>query len=176
MQFKTIAVILSLATVSGIVYFTSKGAAAASTCGSNCPSKTCTSCPCGNKPLMLNIASECIKYSGWSQACCNCIASRESSGNANAMHQNPTGTLDVGLWQINQINWASCNGGAAPCSITANRNCAQKVWQWGGNTWRLWATASNCGCKGKKLYLRQVFFIYDITPEHIILLQQPLWF
>jgi hypothetical protein len=25
-------------------------------------------------------------------------------------------------------------------------NCAKKVYQWGGNTWKLWSTCSKCGC------------------------------
>src|SRR3989338_128710 len=47
-------------------------------------------------------------------------------------------------WQINSSNWASCSGGSAPCSLSSNRACAQKVFGWGGNTWKYWSTCSQC--------------------------------
>ena len=43
------------------------------------------------------------------------------------------------------MNWASCSGGAAPCDVQNNLNCAIKVFGWGGNTWKLWSTCSKCG-------------------------------
>ena len=55
-----------------------------STCGGNCPSASCATCKCGTSKLMVNIANECAAYSGWSQSCCQCIASHESGGNAHA--------------------------------------------------------------------------------------------
>lgn len=33
----------------------------------------------------------------------------ESKGNAEAWNYNTNGTLDIGLWQINEINWDTCN-------------------------------------------------------------------
>lgn len=57
-----------------------------------------------------------LQYSGWSQACCQCIVSHESGGNGNAVNQNSGGSLDVGLWQVNTQNWASCSGGSPPVS------------------------------------------------------------
>jgi hypothetical protein len=51
----------------------------------------------------------------------------ESGNNANAMNQNTDGSFDVGLWQINQYNWASCSGGSAPCSASANLECGESV-------------------------------------------------
>ena len=30
------------------------------------------------------------------------------------MNYNTNGSFDVGLWQINHVNWAGCNGGSAP--------------------------------------------------------------
>ena len=84
----------------------------------------------------------------WNQAHCQCIMSKESGGNANAVNQNGAGgSYDVGLWQVNSMNWASCNGtqkmniillnisrknilnfcisigGKAPCDPTQNLNC-----------------------------------------------------
>lgn len=71
--------------------------------------------------------------------------SKESGGNANAVNQNSGGSYDVGLWQINDMNWASCSGGAAPCDPSKNLECAKKVFGWGGNTWKYWSTCSACG-------------------------------
>eukprot|EP01111_Echinosteliopsis_oligospora_P004606 TRINITY_DN17608_c0_g1_i1.p1 TRINITY_DN17608_c0_g1~~TRINITY_DN17608_c0_g1_i1.p1 ORF type:complete len:147 (-),score=32.26 TRINITY_DN17608_c0_g1_i1:81-521(-) len=116
------------------------------TCGGNCPSNDCGSCPCGTSRAPVDIDSVCSAYSGWDQACCRCIVSHESSGNANAANENTNGSFDVGVWQVNSMNWASCNGGAAPCGVDANRECAIKVWQWGGNSFKLWSTCGGCGC------------------------------
>lgn len=114
-------------------------------CGGNCPSGRCTNCFCGNTKLMEDIATWCGKYS-WEQACCKCIVSHESGGNAHAMNHNSDGSTDVGLWQVNNVNWGSCNNGHAPCDPNQNLNCAIKVYQWAGNTWKAWATHSACGC------------------------------
>lgn len=117
---------------------------ASSTCGGNCPGG-CASCVCGTSASTQSISSWCAKYSGWNQANCQCIMKYESGGNANAVNQNNGGTYDVGLWQINDFNWASCSGGKAPCDPSTNLNCAIKVFQWGGNTWKNWSTCSKCG-------------------------------
>jgi len=118
----------------------------AGTCGVNCPGGKCPSCPCGNTPNPQSASAWCSKYSSWNQSCCQCIIKHESGGNANAMNYNTNGSFDVGLWQINQVNWGSCSGGKAPCDPNTNLNCAIKVWQWGGNSFRLWSTAKGCGC------------------------------
>ena len=125
------------------------GLALANTCGGNCPSGSCTTCHCGTSTNYVDIATQCSRYTGWSQACCKCIANAESGGNAHAQLHNTNGSDDVGLWQVNSMNWASCNGGAAPCTVDANLACAKKVFQWGGNTWKYWSTCSKCGCCAK---------------------------
>jgi len=115
-------------------------------CGNNCPAGNCGSnCPCGAQPNNQDINSWCSQWSGVDQRCCQCIANAESSGNANAMHGNGDGSLDVGLFQINSVNWASCNNGNAPCDVQANFNCAKQIYQWAGN-WSPWATCGGCGC------------------------------
>lgn len=117
----------------------------ADSCGGNCPSGKCPTCFCGTSKNMQDIATWCGKYS-WNQACCKCVVSHESGGNANALNYNTNGSTDVGLWQINNVNWASCSSGKAPCDPSTNLNCAIKVYQWGGNTWKLWSTHTACGC------------------------------
>ncbi|KAJ4457791.1 putative Ctype lysozyme/alpha-lactalbumin superfamily protein [Paratrimastix pyriformis] len=104
---------------------------------------------CGGSAY-VDIASACSRYSGWSQSCCQCIAKHESSGNSHACNKNTNGSTDVGLWQVNSMNWASCNGGNPPCDVSSNLQCAIKVFQWGHNTWKLWSTCGGCGCCGSK--------------------------
>eukprot|EP01117_Protostelium_nocturnum_P006337 TRINITY_DN2287_c0_g1_i1.p1 TRINITY_DN2287_c0_g1~~TRINITY_DN2287_c0_g1_i1.p1 ORF type:complete len:151 (-),score=45.40 TRINITY_DN2287_c0_g1_i1:84-536(-) len=118
----------------------------AGNCGGNCPGGRCTTCPCGSNRNNLDIDAWCAKWPGVNVACCKCIAQHESGGNGNAMNGNSNGSIDVGLWQVNSINWGQCNGGAAPCDPDANLRCAQKVWQWGGRTFKLWSTCGACGC------------------------------
>lgn len=120
----------------------------AGTCGGNCPSGRCTSCKCPATPKHVDIASACSKFSGWNQKCCQCIISHESGGNQYAQLENTNGSNDVGLWQVNSMNWASCNGGRAPCDLNENLQCAKKVFAWGGNTFKLWSTCGACGCCG----------------------------
>jgi len=98
----------------------------------------------------VSIASWCAKYSGWSQQSCQCIAQHESAGDAHACNMNVDGSLDIGLWQINDMNWRSCSGGRAPCDPASNLACAKKTFAWGGNTWKLWSSCSKCGvCNSK---------------------------
>lgn len=68
---------------------------------------------------MVNIQQICARYK-WNKACCECIVKNESSGNGNSMNYNTNGTFDVGVFQINKINWAGCNGGNAPCDVEKN--------------------------------------------------------
>ena len=116
-------------------------------CGGNCPSGDCVDgCPCGESANPIDPVAFCQLYSDWSQECCQCIVNAESSGNANAMNENNDGSFDVGVWQVNTQNWASCNGGNPPCDPTVNGACAHLVWGWGGGTWKLWSTCGGCGC------------------------------
>jgi hypothetical protein len=117
------------------------------TCGGNCPGG-CSTCPCGTTRSPQSISEWCSKWSGWHQASCECIMQHESGGNANAVNQNTGGSLDVGLWQVNSMNWDSCSGGRPPCDPGVNLQCAQKVFAWGGNTWKLWSTCHACNVCG----------------------------
>eukprot|EP00742_Colponemidia_sp_Colp-10_P014478 GILJ01016450.1.p1 GENE.GILJ01016450.1~~GILJ01016450.1.p1 ORF type:complete len:142 (-),score=19.28 GILJ01016450.1:217-642(-) len=132
--------------VASVIALAAATALAQDTCGGNCPSGDCPSCPCGTSPNYVDPGSACSGYSGWSQACCECIMNAESSGNANAANYNSNGSFDVGAWQINDVNWNDCAGGNAPCDINTNMNCAVDVWNWGGQTWSLWSTCGGCGC------------------------------
>lgn len=120
--------------------------AAANTCGGNCPSDTCTTCDCGTTPNVVDIATWCAQYSDWDKNCCNCIAQKESAGNANAENRSSDGANNVGLWQINSVHWGELNGGNAPCDLEENLKCAIAVYQSAGNSWGPWDTAPNCGC------------------------------
>ena len=117
----------------------------ANSCGGNCPSGGCPSCLCGTTTSPQSISFWCSKYT-WNQSCCQCVMNKESGGNANALNYNTNGSYDVGLWQINQMNWGQCNGGSVPCDPTKNLNCAIDVYKWGGNTFKLWSTGAGCGC------------------------------
>lgn len=89
-------------------------------CGGNCPSNDCVDCPCGTKVNKVNANKYCSIYSKWSQTCCKCIADHESGDNANAVNHNTNDSDDVGLFQINDVNWGSCSGGSAPCNPDIN--------------------------------------------------------
>ena len=117
---------------------------AGSKCGGNCPGGRCPSCPCGQSARRENAAQWCAKFSGWNQKCCQCIIHHESGGNGNSMNYNTNGSFDVGLWQINKVNWKLC-GSAPPCNTKANFECAKKVWAIGGKSFRLWSTSKACG-------------------------------
>ena len=56
-------------------------------CGANCPSGKCPHCYCGNTTRAIDIPTWCGKHS-WNQACCKCIVSHESKGNANLLNYN----------------------------------------------------------------------------------------
>eukprot|EP01113_Clastostelium_recurvatum_P037145 TRINITY_DN53_c0_g2_i2.p1 TRINITY_DN53_c0_g2~~TRINITY_DN53_c0_g2_i2.p1 ORF type:complete len:151 (+),score=30.29 TRINITY_DN53_c0_g2_i2:60-512(+) len=115
------------------------------TCGGNCPSNDCPGCPCGTARADQDVAAVCARYSGWNQACCQCIVKHESSGNANAANYNTNGSYDVGVWQINNIHWGACNGGKAPCDVESNLKCAIEVWN-ERKSFGPWSTCKGCGC------------------------------
>jgi hypothetical protein len=114
-------------------------------CGGNCPAGNCPICFCGTTKSMQDIGAWCAKYN-WNQACCKCIVSHQSGGNANALFYNPNGSVNVGLWQINGANWYPCNEGRAPCDLNANLQCAIYYYKAGGNTFKVWPSHAACGC------------------------------
>ncbi len=72
------------------------------TCGGNCPAGDCIACFCGAQKNVVDIDTWCGKYT-WNKACCKCIASHESGGNAHTTTHNENGSTDIGLWQINTV-------------------------------------------------------------------------
>jgi hypothetical protein len=121
------------------------GVAFSETCGGNCPGGKCPSCPCGTTKNMVDIPTYCSKHT-WNQSCCKCIASHESGGNSNAMNYNTNNSFDVGLFQINSINWPGCNSGHAPCNVDQNTQCAWYIYGRWGNSFHAWSTHTACGC------------------------------
>ena len=85
-----------------IVFFTFLALAlsANSTCGGNCPANNCPTCYCGTNQNIQDIATWCAKYT-WNQNCCKCIVSKLSAGNANFITHLPNGSVNAGLWQVN---------------------------------------------------------------------------
>jgi len=141
-----------------LLFVSSLNGANANTCGGNCPGNRCSSCPCGTSRNVLSDAQikafcqhgENVYGAKWNTDSCLKIAKAESGGNTNAANGNSNGSIDIGLWQINSMNWQSCSGGKAPCSVTDNVACAVKVFEWGGNTWKLWSTCAQLGLCGSR--------------------------
>ncbi|MCX5869283.1 MAG: transglycosylase SLT domain-containing protein [Deltaproteobacteria bacterium] len=65
------------------------------------------------------------------------IASCESSFSVTAKNVNRDGTIDVGLFQINERNWKGCNISQSELSDPYNNaRCAYQIWQHQGyNAW-----------------------------------------
>jgi len=140
------------------------GIATADTCGGNCPRDTCdgTTCEtyCGSTPKQYDGVAALCKDKAWFgkkpmpadfPACCQCIANIESRGNAAAMNKNKGSSWDIGLFQINTINWADCvannnNPGAALCDPTLNAACAAKVFKGAQRTFKRWAQSTRDQC------------------------------
>jgi hypothetical protein len=121
------------------------GLGMANTCGGNCPNNDCPSCPCGDTVTYIDIAQLCARYSEWNQKCCQCIVYHESNGDINNVNYNTDGTYDVGVFQINQVNWA-CNGGEKPCAVDPNLKCAIEIWRESGGNFHQWSTSHEyCG-------------------------------
>jgi hypothetical protein len=120
---------------------------ALSYCGGNCPNLNCPDCPCGSSPSYADISAWCSLRT-WNQTCCQCIVSKESGGNFNAVNFNAyDNSYDAGLFQVNSLNWPYCGMYSwNACDLTLNLNCATMVYAWAGNTWRFWSTAAACNC------------------------------
>ena len=108
----------------------------AGTCGGNCPSGGCPSCVCGTTTSPQSISYWCSKYS-WNQACCQCIVSHESGGNADVMLYNK---LDFSKL----TNPTGLHDEHVSCDLLANLNCDIKVYEWDVHTWKFWSTHLAC--------------------------------
>jgi hypothetical protein len=78
--------------------------AAASTCGTNCPSNTCTNCICGNLRTIIVPEGFCKNFS-WNKDCCKCIAEKVSAMNGHFMQQS-MGGLQIGIMGIFDVSLA----------------------------------------------------------------------
>lgn len=113
----------------------------ANNCSGNCPSGLCPgdTCPCGLTPRMIDIATFCAQNPQWNQTNCRCIVNAESGGNANAIdYEYWNQNFKVGLLQVPNFFWGSCNGGFPPCSLEAQLNCGQEMYKLSSNTWAMW--------------------------------------
>ena len=127
-----------------VLFYLIAKSAGQSSCDGNCPKGNCDLCYCGTLQSPQNISYWCDQYS-WNKAFCECIITHESAGNANAINYNADdNTYDIGLFQINTLNWGFCNSGNPPCAIENNLNCAIDVYKVGQNSFKLWATYSMC--------------------------------
>lgn len=116
-----------------------------SDCGTNCQNGGCPACLCGEETHFVNVAQWCSQHI-WDQECCKKIVMAESYGNANAIGFTGGSSFDVGLWQINVVNWRACNSGNPPCDLAENLHCAKLIWAWGGNSFKYWTTAKGTSC------------------------------
>lgn len=103
------------------------------TCGNNCPSNTCSDCWCGETNNYINITEECSKYD-WDQRCCQCIISKESGGNSNAMFKVTEKNSKTGVWQLDDtIKITTCRlkyeDRTSLCDKNINIACAYNLYQ-----------------------------------------------
>ena len=115
------------------------------TCGGNCPSNRCQTCPCGTQSMVVDVPKLCARHN-WGQACCRCIVVQESGGNLHAMNYAPHWKITyAGVFQIPSNSWR-CNGDNAPCNADNGLSCAISLYQTAHNTWIPWDSAKGCGC------------------------------
>ena len=117
-------------------------------CNGNCPKGDCQECVCGTTNNTVDINNWC-KGAKWDQACCRCIVSIISKGNANYMRNGTWGAYAVGLLGIQGNDGDYC--GAREnydilCNPDAHLNCAYKLYSNYYNTWKYWQEAKACGC------------------------------
>jgi hypothetical protein len=71
------------------------------------------------------------------------IMEAESGGNPEAWNANTNGTLDVGLWQINSINWKTCDMTMSELLDPYNStDCAKIIYDRAGG-WTPWVVYNN---------------------------------
>jgi len=101
-----------------LLAFTAVTVYSQNSCGGNCPSGSCEACPCGNSsnPIGSGATQNYLNQYGLDVNVFTCIASGESSFNANAMNQNGANMV-VGLYQEGDNNGYSgealCDPGTA---------------------------------------------------------------
>jgi len=105
-----------------------------SSCGGNCPSGNCVSCPCGTSSDYISegTAQSYMQESGLVVSLFTCIASHESGFNAAAMNQNGADMV-IGIFQEGDDNGFSaeslCNPAtAAQAAVSLIGQCGICPW------------------------------------------------
>lgn len=83
-----------------------------STCGGNCPSNTCTSCPCGTTvEHTVNVKEKCHRYN-WNTNCCYCISTKRSGNSPGHMkfYKDSEGKVHEleGLFLLDKVDFFLC--------------------------------------------------------------------
>eukprot|EP01088_Endostelium_zonatum_P007662 TRINITY_DN2000_c0_g1_i1.p1 TRINITY_DN2000_c0_g1~~TRINITY_DN2000_c0_g1_i1.p1 ORF type:complete len:178 (+),score=22.07 TRINITY_DN2000_c0_g1_i1:100-633(+) len=135
------------------------------TCGGNCAvGGKCDliGCYCGEEVLIASealVRSLCSMYP-WDVEQCVCIANKTSDFNINLINgwvydNEPTPRADVGLWQVDSVNWFRCGQHLIPrdklnnhtlplmCDPYINVKCAFSVWQ-EVSSFHLWKVCKQC--------------------------------
>jgi len=78
------------------------------------------------------------------------VMESESGGNPEAWNANTNGTLDVGLWQINSINWETCGMSMSDLlNPYKNTDCAKTLYDRAGGSFTPWVVYNNNWFKNK---------------------------
>ena len=92
------------------------------------------------------------------------IIMAESTGKPDAINpNNPNGTIDRGLWQINSIHEHRLKGGSWFDPADSTR-MAREIYQDAGNSWTPWSTYSHWGTSGKHLAAARASIAKGIGP------------
>jgi hypothetical protein len=106
----------------------------AGSCGGNCPSGSCTSCPCGSSKNIVSSSTlqGYMQSAGLNTSVFLCIAQHESGLNANAMNVNGANIV-AGVFQENNNNGYSaqqlCNPQTAcQAAVALMKECGICPW------------------------------------------------
>ncbi len=99
------------------------------TCGGNCLSNECRSCPCGLIPKYVDIANYCSKSSLWDVNCCKCMVSSFSKGNTNFMDQDVIGNFYLGVLFITPFFQCGFKTLKDYCNPDLNFECAEMIYK-----------------------------------------------
>ena len=130
------------------------------TCGGNCPTGMCSSCPCGNKTNPIDVDKFCRSYSKWDFDCCKCIVEQQNpdfnSNFCNTVNDYPRGHWECGFLPINEAFMSECKVKYLwqLCSESAILKCSTDLYEYFHNSFEAWhQSAAECQCRwrGKQL-------------------------